>query len=86
MTAAAPGVYGLQVGAGAGSPRSVRRVNDRSTHGGNVVIEAGRHSPVVLDDHSMPWLAAIQVAHAALGGDPDMAPEEQTARMSGGVA
>jgi hypothetical protein len=43
MTSATPGVYGLQVG-GDGSSLSVLRVNDRPTHAGNIVLEAGRQN------------------------------------------
>jgi hypothetical protein len=44
MTAAAAGIYGLEVGEGDGSPRSVLRVNDRATIAGNVIVEVGHQN------------------------------------------
>lgn len=82
MTAAAPDVYGLETGEGDGSPRSVLRVNDRATHAGNVVIEAGRQNTgghgwaktehVVITPDELPGLLA-ELAEHWLTANPDAA-------------
>ena len=80
MTVAAPGVYGLQIGAGDGSPRSVLRVNDRATIAGNVAIEVGHQNRgghgwaktehVVVTPDELPGLLA-ELAEHWLTANPD---------------